>query len=280
VTAKYRPKMDRKLRYKIYQISYNASTQQSNDPDFLPLDNMSNERPDWSEYWPIRNYLKSVELEENTYYGFLSPKFNAKTGLTSEQLYGFLESSDQDIVSFSPFFDQMAFPISIFEQAEMNHAGIFQHLQDAVQFLEPGTQLENLVMTSQNTIFCNYFCAKKHVWQEWLRQCEAIFDLCESNGTPLAVRLISGVTHETSQHPAKVFLIERMISYLLTRNSDWTVRNYNPASLPQSSSRVSKYRTELVYLDALKIAYCQTNRSEFLQSFHNLRVLIGKHMQQ
>ena len=46
--------------HEIYQIFYNESTQKSNDPGFLPLDNLSNERPDWSEYWPIRRFLQDA----------------------------------------------------------------------------------------------------------------------------------------------------------------------------------------------------------------------------
>jgi hypothetical protein len=63
---------------KIYQIYYSEATKAHNDPGFLPMDNLANERPDWREYWPIRNYLLNNNLEEDTRYGFLSPKFEAK----------------------------------------------------------------------------------------------------------------------------------------------------------------------------------------------------------
>ena len=44
----------------IYQIYYDEATRLSNDNGFLQLDNSLNERPDWSEYWPIRNYFKII----------------------------------------------------------------------------------------------------------------------------------------------------------------------------------------------------------------------------
>ena len=56
--------------YSIYQIYYDEATRLSNDSGFLQLDNSFNERPDWSEYWPIRNYFKNNILEDNKYYGF------------------------------------------------------------------------------------------------------------------------------------------------------------------------------------------------------------------
>jgi hypothetical protein len=47
----------------IFQIFYDAQTKKSLDPDFLPLDNLENSRPDWREYWPMRNYLLNNALD-------------------------------------------------------------------------------------------------------------------------------------------------------------------------------------------------------------------------
>jgi hypothetical protein len=74
---------------KVYQIYYSDETRKSNDSGFLQLDNLGNDRPDWREYWPIRKYLLENTLDENTFYGFLSPKFKDKTGLSSDQVYEF-----------------------------------------------------------------------------------------------------------------------------------------------------------------------------------------------
>ena len=79
---------------KIYQIYYSKETQASNDQGFLQLDNLSNERADWSEYWPIRNFLLSNELDESSFYGFFSPKFKQKTFLSSTEAYHFIDQND------------------------------------------------------------------------------------------------------------------------------------------------------------------------------------------
>ena len=68
----------------IHQIFYNAYTEKSLDQGFIPLDNSDNVRPDWREYWPIRKYLINNELNENDLYGFFSPKFKEKTGLSAD----------------------------------------------------------------------------------------------------------------------------------------------------------------------------------------------------
>ena len=76
----------------IYQIQY-ASLQEI-DPGFEVLDNSANERPDWFEYWPIRNYLLNQALDEGAFYGFLSPKFRIKTSLKFEAVRDFIQTCD------------------------------------------------------------------------------------------------------------------------------------------------------------------------------------------
>ncbi len=67
----------------IYQILTPYVSRPELDAGFEILDNSANERPDWFEYWPIRGFLLKETLDENAYYGFLSPQFKLKTGLTA-----------------------------------------------------------------------------------------------------------------------------------------------------------------------------------------------------
>src|ERR1700731_2023105 len=78
----------------IYQILNHYTSRQELDPDFGVLDNSANERPDWFEYWPIRRFLLSEALDENAFYGFLSPKFKLKTGLDSGAVREFIRVAD------------------------------------------------------------------------------------------------------------------------------------------------------------------------------------------
>lgn len=257
--------------YKIYQIYYNTITQSENDQGFLQLDNLANERPDWAEYWPIRRFLLGNALHDNTYYGFLSPKFGRKTGLGSAEVLAFLDSAEEDVVTFSPFFDQSAFSINAFEQAASIHRGIYPTLVDAFRFLDPSADIQNLVMTSRSTVYCNYFAAKKGVWHSWLANCEKLYSLCETNRTSLAGMLNAQVNYSGTRTPAKVFVIERVISFLLSTNRRWSVRAYNPMKLPYGISRVAKFKSELAELDALKIAYCETGHVEYLHAYSQIR---------
>ena len=77
----------------VFQILNHYTSRQELDQGFGVLDNSANERPDWFEYWPIRRYLKSEALDENAFYGFLSPKFRLKTNLTSAGVREFVAAA-------------------------------------------------------------------------------------------------------------------------------------------------------------------------------------------
>jgi hypothetical protein len=256
---------------KIFQIYYDDLTKKSNDDGFLQLDNISNSRKDWSEYWPIRNYLLNNTLDDDTYYAFLSPKFFEKTGLKSEQVNNILSKSDEDVVSFSPFFDQSAFFLNIFYQGVANHPSIFECFEKVIKFLDDKQDINQMVMTSKNTIFCNFFAAKKNVWIAWFDICERLYKISESNNTDFATLLNSKVIHSQDHYPAKVFVIERMISLLLTINENFTVKVFNPLNLPFTSAQISNYKNILIILDSLKIAFKETNMPETIEIYLQMR---------
>ena len=257
--------------YKIYQIFYNSITRNSKDPGYKDMDNTLNLRPDWSEYWPIRNFLNKEILNPDCYYGFFSPKFKEKTGLDSLFIQNELENSNEDIVIFSPYFDQSAFFINIFEQCASNHPNINECLIKSFEILEKNIAIDSLIMSSRQTVFCNFFAAKAHIWDKWFTNCEKLFRIAEKNNCELSSLLNSPVPHAKGNNPAKVFVIERMISFLIATNDNWTVRVCNPTSLPFSAAPISNYKLELIILDALKMAYLENRTPEYLESFHLIR---------
>jgi len=261
----------------IYQIYYSEETKQNNDLGFLQLDNLANERPDWREYWPIRNFLLNNELEDDRYYGFFSPKFKQKTNLDASEVYKFIEANQADVIHFSPFFDQSAFPINIFSQATAQHQGIADPLEKALKVLNKDLNPFEVVMNSTNTIFCNFFVAKKAFWKIWLKHCEMIFKIAESNTTELAMALNANTNHDSHGAAVKVFVIERIASYLAAAGKIKSIKCYDPMSLPFGGSKISIFRDDLLMLDALKIAHQATGYPAYIHGFNKLRTnLISK----
>jgi len=260
----------------IFQIVYNKETEDSRDAGFLPLNNMNNLRPDWREYWPIRNYLLANDLDENGLYGFFSPKFKAKTGLSSRECFDFINShpSDVDVFSFSPFFDLGAFHLNSFLQAIYQHPESRYAIEGAVKIVRPSLNLNELVMHSGNNIFCNFFVATPKFWRSWLTECELIYSECEANSGPIGRGLNMAADSHDSPAPIKTFFIERAASLMLATNNAWRVKAFNPFALPLSNAPISREPTPLIQMDALKIAYASQKRVEYLNFFKYLQKLV------
>jgi hypothetical protein len=257
----------------IFQIYYSEQTRKELDPGFAALDNLSNKRPDWREYWPIRNYLLRNRLADGSFYGFLSPKFRQKTSLAADQVKDFILSADQDtdVVIFSPYVDQSAFFPNIFLQGDTNHDGLLEIANELVRQLGWNMDFGALVMDSTNTIFCNYFVAKPRFWKAWLEIAERLFSIAESADTDLGRRLNSSVDHAGDSAPMKVFVMERIASLVLAGEDRWKSVAYNPFLLPTGESKVASFTFETRMLDSLKHAYLTLGYPEYMEAYNRLR---------
>lgn len=256
----------------IYQIYYSEATKAQNDPEFLPLNNLANERPDWREYWPIRNYLLNIILEDDARYGFFSPKFEAKTTLNANKVEEFIDNDDSDVILFSPYFEQSAFNFNVFEQLEAAHGGSLIVAQECLRILRPDINIYSLIMDSRNTVYCNYFIANKKFWKTWFTYCEIIFHIAESNDSELARRLNSDVVHDGGTAAMKVFIIERIASFILATSDDFKVKFYNPMHLPLGDQAWKNFKRELCILDSLKISFQTNPLVQYAQEFEAIRL--------
>ncbi len=258
----------------IYQIYYSQESRRSLDPGFIPLDNLDNERPDWREYWPIRKFLLDTALVDTDYYGFLSPKFRAKTHLDSATLHEFVHrhAPAADVLLFSPFFDQSAFYLNCLENCTVAHASLNEALwRQCTSLISPGFNAFGAVMCSANTVFCNYLVAKGTFWRSWLQKCELIFRAAEGHSGELAELLNAVIAHGGGSAPAKVFIIERVASVLLASERGWNVTAYNPMGMERVEQR---FGSELIMMDALKLAYSVQGYEQYMQAFFQVRQFI------
>jgi hypothetical protein len=259
------------MKNKIYQIYYSEATKAQNDPGFLPLDNLENERPDWREYWPIRNYLLNNKLEEDTRYGFFSPKFESKTTLNANKVAEFIAEDDSDVILFSPYFEQSAFNFNVFEHLEAAHPGSLIVAQECLRILRPDINIYSLIMDSRNTVFCNYFIANGLFWKTWFAYCEVIFNIAEKNDSELARRLNSLVAYDGEPALMKVFIVERLASFIIATNTNIKVKTFNPMELPLSDQFWNRFKGQLCILDSLKISFQTNPLIQYAQEFEKIR---------
>lgn len=260
----------------LYHIAYSQETLQSAPAEFIILDNLKNERPDWFEYWPIRNFLTSATLSEDDLYGFFSPKFSLKTGLSAAALKQFIDTDGgtSDCYIFSPQPDMGAFYLNVFEQGEAFDNGTLVTIQAAVKEVGLDISIDSLVMDSRRVIFSNYFLARPKFWRDWLKFNEIIFKHAEDENSALGKLLREPTSYDGVQR--KVFIQERTASLLLSVNPYWKTVRYNPFKLAWSGTPLNQFPLEAVISDALKIAYTETQDQEYLSAYAAVRANLQK----
>jgi hypothetical protein len=256
----------------IHQILNHYTPREELDPGFEVLDNSGNERPDWFEYWPIRKFLLNQALDENTFYGFLSPKFKLKTSLSSADVREFIlaAGSAVDVVLLSPSIHNSAYYLNVFEHGDAEHPGLKSVAKALFDRLELFSDLDSLVSDSRNTVHSNYFIAKPRFWRAWLAINEKMYAIAETPGDALGEALCAPTTYRGAAHvQMKIFVMERVATWLLTSGSDFTAAVRDPFV---ARSRIYKLPVA-VMCDALKIAYATQGRSQYKDIFLLLRGL-------
>jgi hypothetical protein len=261
------------MKTNIFQIYYDAATHAQIDPGFIPLENPGNPRPDWREYWPMRNYLLANTLNENELYGFLSPSFHGKSLLTSAQVHEFINANPgYDIYSFSPLRQDSMCYLNVFEHGNRYHPGMVEVVDAFMRSIGVEIDYTGLVMDLRSTIFCNYFVAKPAFWEKWFAITERIFEVSEFEDSDLANR-IKGLTEYRQKSPVdmKVFIVERIASMIVALDPTLSVAHFDIEKMPWSEITYYPYRNEMMTANALKIAYAQTGNKTYLRNFFELR---------
>ncbi len=264
----------------IYQIFYDDRSRESLDPAFLPLDNTRNARSGWFEFWAIREYLRSHALSEQDWYGFLSPRFRAKTGVDAGTLGSFLEFSEQrgEVALITAAWDQLAYFQNPFEQGELWHPGLAALCQSVVDALGLGIDLRGTVAHSGNFAYSNYVVAKPVYWRRWLAIADELFALAEEGADPYPTRLAMLTNHYSKPNatPMKAFVQERLPLLLILRHGfrTTTLDVSMAGAIDPLFGTQPRTRALLQTCDQLKRAFTETRRAACLEAYHTVRALV------
>lgn len=254
----------------LFQIFYDESTRAGLDPDFIPLDNQNSSRPDWFEYWPIRQTLLTRQFGDQEYLGFFSPRFKEKTGLLGAEVAAKVSSATHEVISFSPFLSLSATCLNSFYHAEDQHPGCLSLAQDYLDVAGVDIKLSRLVQDQTRIIFSNYFVAKYEFWKKWMKLTDQFFNVSEDGANMLAPRLNAPTDHRgQTSYPMKIFIMERMVSLVLeleNRNAEIGVNHAK--AIPQGAEHLFN---RILILDALKGQYIKTRSDYFLGIYMSLR---------
>jgi hypothetical protein len=256
----------------IYQILTHYTKPSELDPGFGVVDNSSNERPDWYEYWPIRKFLLNEPLDEESFYGFLSPKFKQKTNLSAASAREFvsLKSATTDVVLLSPSLHWTAYHSNVFKFGDAVHPGLLQVADRFFRQIGQPTNLHDLVTTSRNEVYSNYMIGKPRFWRAWLAITEQLFEIAESPTDPLGAVLREPTRYRGGENvPMKIFIMERVATWILVRDSTFVARVRDPFV---TRNRIYKLPGAII-CDALKIAYVENGRRG---EYRDLFLLVSK----
>jgi hypothetical protein len=261
------------MKIKAYQICYSPETMDSVPEGFHALDYTDNSRPDWREFWPIRQFLLNNYLADDTLYGFLSPKFNQKTGLDFASISEFIDSnySNQDIVTFSPFWDLSSIFKNIYEQGDFFHPGLLNATQQFSNHHLSAFDISGSITHSNNTVFCNYFFAKPNFWKEWLNLANLLYLAAENEDSALFNVLNSNTTYGANNLPIKIFIQERLATTCLLVNSKLQNLNYDIFKLNASTTPFNQFLEDSIISDSLKFSYINSGHPVYLNGFSLIR---------
>jgi len=254
----------------IYTVVYSPE-QLEQAATCLVLDNTRNERPDWREYWPIRHFLLTHPLEDDRYYGFFSPRFAEKTGLSTQQVIDFILASppQTDAVLFSPQVDVGAFFPNVFVGEDQADPGFLETCQRFVNHVGLELDLSSVVMDSSTIVFSNYIVARTGFWRVWFALAERLYEIAEQGTGELRDRLVQPTNYREGVQ-RKVFLMERLASLILVTNPGLRTRAFNPFVLAWSM-QLHRFRDEAIICDALKIAARRSDFPEYRALYEKLR---------
>jgi len=250
----------------LYQILNYYTSREDLDPGFLILDNSANQRPDWYEYWPIRRFLLNERLDEDSFYGFLSPKFKHKTNMSASAAQEFVRQQldTADVVLLSQSVHLPAYYSNIFQYGEAAHPGLINIATQFFQRIGSPTNLQTLITTSRNEVYSNFFIAKPRFWRAWFDISERLFKMAETSTDPLNAELCRNTAYRKRRNvQMKIFLMERIATWLIVRDPQFVVRARDPFI---ARSRIYKLPGAIV-CDALKIAYLESGKLEYRDTF-------------
>jgi hypothetical protein len=260
------------MKFFIYQIFYDNNTKKKILPGFIPIDNSSSLRPDWYEFWVMLNYLRTNNLEDNSWYGFLSPKFAEKTCLNSSFIFNFLnEYHEYDAALFSPGWDQISFFLNTFEQGEIWHPGLFTEAQNFINYYNLEFNLDDLVTDSLSSVFSNFVIAKKSYWNKWKIFADYLFDFYENNHT---FDCLTNYGSSKKNYPMKVFIQERLSSLVLSCKDLNIISIDNSFSAPifEKLFPNNLYTRELLqFCNSCKVKYRESLDDKYLKLYWDTR---------
>lgn len=263
------------MNYQIYQIYYDDTTKMSVDKNFIPLNNVSAIHRDWYEFYPIRQFLSSHELDSDVWYGFLSPSFQRKTGFSSDLIIESIIKNHHayDVILFSHSWDQIAYFKNSWEQGEHFHKGLISATQKFCDAADLKIDINSIVGSSTNTVYSNYIIAKKAYWMDWLDLANKLWTYAESDFDGMMGQAVR-YRNPQDKYQMKVFIQERLANLAL-HLSKYKILSFDNSKYRPPFELLFNHNAETTQLlltcNLFKKLYLETNNVNYLDIYKKIR---------
>lgn len=210
----------------LYMIYYDEHTAATIPDGFKRISNIDPSRPELFEIEPILKHLTESIINDNDYYGFISPRFFTKTGLSPHEILAISESKlgAADIVSFSPR------PLSLSKfrnsiiQADHSHGDFIRRFRLLIDNIDPKNIKKCDAFISHRVpqkffLLSHYFLAKGAFWNTWAQY---ISSSLHAEATDHNLRILAS---DVCPYPGRdgkyryaVFLLERLAGFIAFSN--------------------------------------------------------------
>lgn len=203
---------------KLYKIHYDEITKAQIEPPFFPLNNAAGPAG-WFEFHPILRFLETHDLQSDVWYGFFSPKFPEKAGLSLEEVNQLVSTNaDADVALFSYSWPELVTHRNVWVQGEKFHPGLIACSEAFFASKGVATDLHAEIGTFRNSVFSNYIIAKPQFWRDWQKLARAYFDYVEGGGEMLADNR-PAAHGGPADYRLKTFVQERLACWILGHGS-------------------------------------------------------------
>ena len=257
-------------RGQIFQIFYDNKSRDLVSPCFIKFDNTENLRPDWREFWVIRKILAQVHMDEDVFYGFLSPNFSLKTGYAPADVLNTVQSVAQcvEIILLTSKAEDLARYPNPFVQGEFYHPGLLDVCERFLKLIGEDIDLKTVITSLDNSVNSNYIIAKPRFWRKWSIVADQLFNFAENPESELFHALNATTSYKDEfKIQMKVFVQERIATMLLAK-SDYNI--FVPGYFKKFKMYDNEKRAILVFLDNLKNAYRKTGDIRFLSEYQSV----------
>ena len=173
--------MSGSINREIFQIYFAPELLNHCDPAFTPLDNTANPYPDIREWYIFEREYQRLMASDLSHWGFFSWRFGAKSNLTGQQVYDFIDTNPgHDVYFFNPFPGLEAIypnPWSQSIDCGMPLSEITNKFLDYAGY--KNVDVNTLFLDYNYTCSCSFVVGSRDFWTRYLHFSQKIFKLAE-----------------------------------------------------------------------------------------------------